>query len=320
MLDLAYFWIGPLGRLTPLAVPEPGVTNTVEMVATEHTSLIASRTYDIHGWRRTWGFTEAYLEHDDLGLLEAYYLHLIEAPLRFIDPLRKNRAFPAAAAGYPQPGWYAGIDGMWAWPGVNGFITEHHDTDAPWIIRTDPYDGRNIGYSTDKYTRWEISTATTTTPSLLLNGPQPDLNVEPANIRFVDPVIPGETLTYSIYLRAHDGALPQLYIWQVPEVGYMLDQDNYPPMASAVASSGDWERVSVTITIPADASIAGIFPGIVSQNNQGYVDIAYGQLEVGSTPTNWVMGLGCPEVAITGLNSVSPRFPLVTADLTIKEL
>lgn len=306
MIDLAYFWIGPLGRMSPMPIPTVGVTNTVETFANEHTSLVGKRTVDVHGWRRTWSLTEAWLEYDDLSFLEAHYMRVIDDPIRLLDPLRKNRAFAGPAGGFRNAGWSGGIRSFHIPSSAHGVVSEETAFQGPTISYVSEGDMREVSYFSDRYMLWDVTTATDPTPTLYLNGPN-------TNTRYCDVTVPNEVLTYSIYVMPANGNETTLNIHSVTATGGESEL-----LGSATTSgSGDWERLEVTFDSPGDGY--GVRPSLTA-NTDGSVSIMGAQLEVGEEATGWVMGLGSPEVVISSMTGVSPRYPLVTAELTIREL
>jgi hypothetical protein len=316
MLDLPYFRLGPIGQLNPLVIPEPGIQVENEFIGNVHTSLIGKKTADAHGWRRKWNLTQAYLDSDDYGLLRAYYMRLFNRPLRFLDPLEKNRALPGPSGGGRNPGWSKALKAFHLENSTHGIVTDRILSMGHTQSYVSDGDQRDVEFTIDNGMRWNVGAATASQPRLFLNGPVPDITTTPV-FAYVDPIIPGETVTYSVYVQCDDGANVSLRIYGINSIsGSMGSQVG----STATTTNTAWTRLSVTFTISDLDTYVGITPVLTNSNRTGYVNISKAQLEAGDTATSWVHGLGVPEVTIMAMSAASPRYPLVTTDLEIQEL
>ncbi|WP_157182589.1 hypothetical protein [Sciscionella marina] len=141
--------------------------------------------------------------------------------------------------------------------------------------------------------------------SIRLHKPQDGTTVEGT---VPNPVVPGERLKFSAYVKGK--AAPSLVL---------LDADDQQVTdAEGDAAGGDeWERVSVALDVPEKAAYA-----VVRLTVQGDADDAYttGWQLTKHEGADWVPGTGSPEVYVSELKSKTPRYPLVTASMTIQEV
>jgi hypothetical protein len=315
MLDIPYFWMGPLGGLMPIVTPLSGLQNALEKFSAEHVSAMGNRTYDVNGWRRTWQLTEGWLDPDDLGYLESMFLGSL-GRVRLIDPLRKNRAAPGPAQGYRDYGFVNGLESFALPSPANGLIRFISDGDTPSTSFTSEGDQRVVASHPLYYTEWDLDGSSVPTRAIWLNGPLASYaSFGTADARYVDPVVPGETITYSIYAIGEGGATATLSLAPVAATMAMA-----AVVGTSAASNALWTRLTVTYTVPSDGSVVGVLPVVRSTSAAGSIFLSKGQLELGTTATTHVPGLGCPEVEITALTGISPRHPYITAQMTIKEL
>jgi len=308
MLDIPMFWLGPIGQMMPLACPEPGVSNGLKLKAASSTSLSARSTVTIQGYRREWGFQEAWLDHEDMAFLEAMFSSVIKPPYRILDPLKKNRFRPSVAACRQTSVWSGGYD-SWQIP-VNNGIMEVADADFPAVSYVSDGDLREVQYRPSSALVWH---ATNSGNMFLYPNGLPNTD---GTYKFsrTDPVLPGETITVSFAVRlsaAGQGALSLATVSPTGTVG----------LAGATTFTNTaWGTTSFTYTVPSDGSVVGVFPYFTISSDTIDLFIGPGQMEEGSDVTSWEPGYGAPECYISNLNVQSPRFPLCTVDLTITEL
>lgn len=310
MLDIPMFWLGPLGQLMPLACPAQDVTNSLELVTAANTSLNGHTTVDLRGVHREWELGQAWLETNEVGFLEAMYSGAIPPPFRIIDPLMKNRARLTVAATRKTSMWPGGNDSWYVTPG-KGLTTNVIDTTAPKTSFTTPGDLRVISYNPSQCVLWNPSG--TGTIDMYPNGP---LNSDGVTIRdsYVDPVLPGEQVTYSFAVKLSATATLTL------KLGRVLADGTFNLTSGATYTTAAWGTISTTYTAPSDGTVVGVFPYFTISSTSVDVTLSQGQFETGPTRTAFEPGYGAPETYISQMTRTAPRFPVTNAGLTITEL
>jgi len=309
MLDIPMFWLGPLGRLLPLACPEQNVANTVEAQQATNTSVSARNTVDLQGFRRQWTMTEAWLDSDEVSMFEAMFTGIMMPPHRIIDPLRKNRFRPSVSAPRLTSLWNGSAD-AWYVPSGQGLALSVPNDTGPYIEYVSEGDLREVSWRPDYEIMWDSVGAGN---RLYPNGALKADNLTAYKSR-VDPVLPGETITMSFW--AHKTGTPNFNFFLATVNSVM--QYSLSGLAMTISSS-TWQRYSLTYTAPTDGSVVGVFP-IFSALGDGVLNLGPAQLESGNVASQWETGYGAPEVVITQFATVSPRYPMTTASLTIQEL
>lgn len=307
MLDIPMYWLGPLGRMVPLACPSVGVENTLSGQFAQNNTLSARQVLDLQGFRRTWSLEEAWLDANEVSLLEAMFNGTMMPPHRIIDPLRKNRFRPSVAAPRRTTLWNGGTD-SWYLPVNNGAITADRNQTHTAITYTSPGDLRQVSWRPDSGLDWNASA---TNDNLYPNG-GPNGSVQFKSR--IDPVLPGEHITMSFYAKVSGTGTVTMSL--VPITTALV----FGTPVTTVISSASWVRPFINYTVPTNGTIVGIIPVFTASAGMVNLQVGPGQLEVGDVASQWEMGYGAPEVAITEMGSVSPRHPMVTASLTIQEL
>lgn len=304
MLDIPMFWLGPLGRMIPLACPEQGLSNSVSQQAAQNATLSMRRVLDIQGYRREWSMNQAYLDPEDVSALEAMFMGFLMPPHRFIDPLKRNRLRPSVSAPRRAPMWNGGV-GSWELLPGSGTIIVLEDQDYETVSYVSEGDAREVSYQIDSGLSWNSGGAGS---RLYPNGGP---LIRPHS---VDPILPGETLTLSFWMKMTGTGTFTFSL--------------YPVNASMVTgtpeefevTSSTWQQYTITYTAPVDGTVVGLYPLLATEDSDVSLQLGRAQLEAGDVVNRWEPGYGAPEVAITNLDTVSPRFPLITASLTITEL
>lgn len=286
-----WFYLGALGRLVALPAPEPGIDNGIVKAAAQHVSLNAHTTEDVQGYRREWTLSMPFLDADDVAYLEACYLGVVAGPLRLVDPTRRNRLSTAAAATTASPTFAGGTTALRATSGA--YVV---DRSVPWPdVAYDALDGRAVTWRADDTAAWSLSGSGV----LTLDD---DVGV---------PVLPGETVTASVYVQT-DGATATLEMVPRTAVG---DRE---PVAGTSTGSARWTRL--TATYSASDGVLAVVPRVATDATSGTIRIAAAQVETGDTATGWTLGTGCPAVLVTDLPARSPIYPLVSAELSLREV
>lgn len=306
MLDIPVFWVGPLGRLMPMPVPAPGVTGSPNLQAARNSTLNARNVFDVQGYRREWVFTEAWLTREDYQMLEAMYLGLIKPPMRLIDPRFKNRIRANVSVARRSSLWWGGAN-TWHLPTNSGSLTDVSNGDYPGVSYISDGDEREVEWTPDTYINWNCNAGS---KRLYPNGAL-KANTDPYKSR-VDPILPGESLTYSFYVK-NTGTTFGFGI------GLMHSDGTNDDFGYQTFNHATWTRVDLTWDYSDDPDVVGLYPYFIS-NGAGVLSVGPAQLEVGTEPTAWEPGYGAPEVMVTLLDGTSPRFDFTTASMTITEL
>lgn len=85
------WYLGPLGELRALPVPEPELEVTTVRYGGTHQALSGARIQDTTGLRNDYKFEFKWLDQDEYFWLEALHTGHVPGPYRLIDPLKKNR-------------------------------------------------------------------------------------------------------------------------------------------------------------------------------------------------------------------------------------
>lgn len=304
MLDLAYFWMGPLGAMVPLACPSSDVNSTLEVYGDVKQTLYGRRLRDVLGYRRVWDLSNSYIDPTDYSMLETLFTTQQDRVLRFQDPLIANRARLFASltsnyAGYAQQ--------RSAWSVTAGNAPTFPVTDWPAISYLGAGDGRVASYNGARTALWVPTVAAT----LNVNGP---VTAGVAPLRTVDPARVGEVLTLSAYIRTTGTATVSILLNGVDPAGTVGAGSS----SALTASVGVWTRISATYTVAAGQ--VGTIPRFLTSSTSGTISIAGIMLNSGASALPWVRGGGTSQVIFNELSGSSPRFPLMNMDLSVLEI
>jgi hypothetical protein len=267
------WYLGPLGELRALPVPEPGMEIIQVRYGGTHQGLSGARVQDTTGRRVEYNLEFEYLNRAEYFWIDAMFTGHVPGPYRLLDPLKKNRLSP------PSTHLGRGI-------GMEDVLTYSRSYPPQVGIP-----GRSYVLS-----GWESSTYTIT--------------FEPGKATVV---LPNETITASIYLRANTthGATLQMQMLDADLV--VLDTQSVPASLTA-----DWARFSITRTVPTGCAAIRFRVMLGSANTAVYM--AAPQVEAGSVATAWETGGGAPVVVIDQMPASSPIFPLRNCSLKLLEV
>ena len=300
--------LGPLGKLIPLAVPETGMDNSPVAQATSSRSVNGRLHKQLQGVRRAWSIEQSWVLPEDVATLTSFYDGGVTEPLRIIDPLLKNRARASVSYASKSSVFPGGI-ASWGLPANNGVALPLPSPGLPSVSYTD-VEGRTLSRTADSAIRWTPAAGGNMLyPNGLLRG---DGTTRPSR---VDPVYPGETVTYSFYTRQTGAGTHTFSVVPVGAGGTPL-----AATSTGALSSSSWTRRSLTYTVPSDGSVVGVFPRFSVSAATAVVDIGMGQLEAGGEATSWQGGYGAPEVDLTDLKTTVERAPYVTVSLSLTQL
>ncbi len=281
--DPGTWYLGWLGELRALPVPEPGLTTTEKRFGGIHESLNGSRTADVTGFRTEYRFGFTYLDEPAYQWLRALYLRHIRGPHYLINPLRRNLLSPQCSTGYihgvQDYGWQA------VGPGYD-YVLDYPAVAALTGNRT-----------------FRITNVSSAPGYLILDGSK----------KFV-PVLAGEPVTFSAYLKADAARSVNMYLEKIDKFGAPITGG---PIQTVNVTT-DWQRF--TLTYAPDAGTAALRPGFAFTAAQTYnVAFAAPQVEYSAAATPWDLGGGSTKVLLDQIASTSPQFPLSDVTVTLWE-
>lgn len=276
----ATWYLGPLGDMRPLVVPEPGIQINQVRYGGIHQGLSGARSLDITGYRTEYGFTFKHLDQEEFLWLEALHYRLVPGPFYLLDPLKTNRLTAQSSR----------LD-------LTNYNNSGIDLTGPYEVSRDwPSDIRIPGRS-KKLTNWGSSQVITFDPTKPI------------------PLLEGETLTGSLYIRG-DAAYSNVRLritWYTQDLVKISDSD------IQLGTSSEWTRIWYTYhDQPTNARAASL--SLVLGSYATPVYIAAPMLEAGVTwPSPWEMGGGAPIVIMDQIPAESGRFPLRNVSLNLLE-
>lgn len=294
----APWYLGPLGHLRELPVPNPGITDTVTRYGGIHQGISGARTVDITGHRGSYVLEWTSLLPEEFDYLRALHLQLIPGPYRIIDPRYKNRLSVQSSTMHAVRG---------------------HPTSPMRALGVTVPQSAAFQWVNDWPEEVTLGTRSLRVFNYLTGGAQ--LYPLRLDLGYFVPVFPGETVTFSVYARteaseSHCSLAMDFLDDQLVDIG----DSAYPKFTL----SQEWQRISVSAVVPGDCVAVSpkITPG--QWNTPGDeaepIRLAAPQVESGDTPTSWQLGGGAKTVGIESLSSSSPQYPYQDCTLTLVEL
>ena len=273
------WYLGPAGSLQALTCPDKGVKLNTIRYGGVHRALSGAATVDITGFKDEFEFEWSYATEEEVRALRAMHTRIVPGPFWLINPLRKNRLSLRASQLFYLARSFPGV---WVFDGAG--IEYAHD----W-----PEDAGLGG----RCVRWHSKPSSPTV-----------LTFDYA--KWV-PVLPGEELTVSVYMKGSGSHVPQI-TW--------MDKTGTPvgsPVVGTGTVSSSWARHELTATAPAGAALMRF--DVLSQSSTADVYVAAPQIEANSEATYWEPGGGSVWVHLDQLDTSSPRFPLFDVSMTLLE-
>lgn len=272
------WYLGPVGNLQALTCPNPNVELNTVRYGGVHRALSGAATVDITGFRDEFEFAWTYAEEQEVSALRAMHTRVVRGPFWLINPLRKNRLSVQATQLFHLARTFPGV---WISAGLGETVDD-------W-----PEDA---GFGNRAF-RWHTKPATS--------------QVLTFDFAKWTPVMPGEELTVSVYLKGAGAHVPRI-VWYDKTGG---------PAATPITGSGtvtsEWQRYSLTATAPSNAALVRF--DVVSNASSDDLLVAAPQVEISSEPTDWEPGGGSAYVHIDQLETSSPRYPLFDVRMTLLE-
>lgn len=276
---MSTWYLGPPGDLRPLPVPDKDVRMDLVRYGGVHQALSGARTMDVTGHRSEYEFAWSYLDLDEAAWLEALHLGMVPGPLWLLNPLRRNRLSAQASAVQPTEAGSLGVDvdGLWEW--------------AP-----DGPPGTTMAGRSLRWTSYPVGAV---------------LSFDPGA---GTPVVPGEMITVSVYLRSDSPGPVELRV-------VYYDRDDVPQrqVVSDRPLSATWRRESLDSITPVPEGIVTARLQIAAPPTQAAFQIAGVQLESGAASTAWQVGGGAARVLVDQLTTSSPRYGYLDCSLTLLE-
>ncbi|GAA2774120.1 phage head spike fiber domain-containing protein [Saccharopolyspora taberi] len=277
------FYLGPLGGMVPLPVPQAGVQRPVERIGGIHVSRNGSKTVDSFGMKRSWSLAFDWRFQSELEAIRLMHYGATAGALRIIDPMVLNR-LPAEIASTGSVRY-------------DGVLVAHEVQGSAQLVSEWPSGASKVPLSS----------------SIAWTPPDTGGELTSSDPAYAIPVLEGEAVTASAYVRSPDGRSAQVALRSYSATGAVN-----ATTTGAITTSASWQRLTVSYTPTAtDAAVAVVLTSVAST---GVIRTAAWQLEVGETATDWMLGGGCPEVVIDQMPEESPYFPMTDAGLTLLEV
>lgn len=274
------YYFGPLGRLMRMDVPDGGFTSNPEELGALHTALSGRRTKDVFGYRRSYAIPLENLTAKALSFFEACYFGAITGPFYLFDPRHSNR-LSASASGmaWPQTGSWTASAGAFGKLAATSTLLTCVTSDG--VVNTPAPSFANT---------WSPAVAAT-------------LMADPS--RFI-PVVPGEVLTFSVYVIT---GTPTLEL--VPYNAALVAQ---APITGTVTLAETPARRYVAYTVPSSGIVA-VRPQIRVPGATTVVTLAWqvATPQDTGTPNPWALGTGVPKVLVDDLPGRSERAQYLTS-------
>jgi hypothetical protein len=256
------FYLGPLGFLQPLpAIPSGNDPQVAQVLpGAEQVSLAGVRTFDRSGHsKRAWQFSWDRITEDDELVMQAAFRRSANAPLRFMDP-RKRNLLPSDVSS-------CGSSTL-----SSSSFTKTGAATLVWTAGGLPtvFQGLLAGRL--------VWTSVTNTQTLYATAEQ-------------TPIMTGSTYRISAYVKTTTTFKFSVRVFDSAgaESAQVLDATNN------ASTAGVWTRLSWLYT-PA-AGVASVYTGITATGS-GNIETVGWSAQVDEALKNWSYGYGCPVVYV----------------------
>jgi hypothetical protein len=276
----AIWYLGPEGNLKELICPEVNIEMTNERFGGVFQGLSGARSMDVTGFKQKFTFEFNWLDQAEYQWYKALHLRQFPGPFRLLNPLEKNRLTPESS----MTKWGGGTaQGFWMSGGVATRVWDYPAT---------------VGDGFGQSTKWSNRPAGTT--------------ILRFDTQRLTTVIPGETITASVWLKTNSAFSPNVVIdwWdRTTQTGSTA--------VSTPALTTSWQQVVITSVVPAGATRARF--AMYTSNTTSELYMAAAQIESSATVTDWEIGGAAPIVFVDQMPTVSPRYPLRNVTMTLLE-
>lgn len=283
--------LGPLGALRELPSPmhADGVEAEHDLVGETHASLYGGRTRDYLGTRRTWVFAWPWARHAPHAWLRTLARGMVRRPLRLIMPAEPNRLPTDVSAGGSET---RTADAYYA----SGSSTAFSTTNTPPQELAGLVDGRIA---------WTVATGSGT--ARLDHGEAEHLRV---------PLIEGETVTASIYVRGDSGSVRAVLTPYDADGAALADVEG-----TSITLDGTWQRATVG-HIPASGEASAVVGLLANQDPDATrtIDTTGWQLDASDAATEWELGGACPQVLVDITGDTARPHRRYDLELTLREV
>lgn len=279
----ATWYLGPSYDMRALQTPDVGMSLPYERYGGTFQALSGARSMDVTGHRSAYELSWEYLDKADWDFLQAMNMRHLPGPHYLINPLSKNRLSPQASMCY----WRGKTDGVGVW--ADRAVPQWQNGVFPTGV---------MGFRSLRASVW---TFTTNNEFMFDRGPR-------------TPVLNSEQITASIYVKADVSAPMHMSLRRFDKFGVEITP---APAWIAFTATTSWQRFSMTETEP--SNVCSVQFQVSADNDDTAINLAAAQVESGATATAWEIGGGSARVLIDQLDTVSPRYPIQQASLTLLE-
>jgi len=284
---MASLYLGPMGRLVNLDIPDGGFTATLVEAGVEHAPLSGRITKDVFSRRREFTIGLDGLTPRALSWFELLYTDAITGPFYLIDTSRPDRLRARISSTGTAPLSHNAVATDWTNPG-GGAVT--YPAATVTLLPNDI----TLSPGPSKAVQWVPGAA--------------NVFADSAQI----PVVPGTPITFSCYVQAGTPTVEIVPLNTALVAG--------TPIAGTVVIAGTPPRRYVTYTPPSDGSVVAVQVQLRAGAAGTYTTTAW-MLNTGALPVDWTLGTGVPRVLVTDMTADRWRVGTYTAStLTLKEV
>lgn len=262
------FYLGPLGRMMAIQVPQAGMGAVPYEYGVLHQNLSGTSTKDVFGLKWTYQIPLEQFGPRAFSFIEMMLRGVLTGPYYLLDPRRRNRLGPVVSGCGIN---YSSI-GNTPWVPSSGVVTI---VNAPEISLPSPGNVYTPGPSLA--VQWVPTAAGT-----LVGGLNPV------------PVLPGETVTFSVYCPIGSPT--------VELIPYNASLVAQPSISGTTTVAGAPARKYITYIVPPDGSVVAVLPQLRAAAAGTFTTMAW-QLTDGTAPEPWVIGGGVPKVIVDQVNT-----------------
>jgi hypothetical protein len=261
------FYLGPLGRMMAMQVPQAGAGAMPFEYGVLHQNLSGVATKDVFGQKWYYQIPLEALDPRAYSWVEMMLRGAVAGPFYLLDPRRRNRLGPVVSG----CGINYSASGTSPWQPASGAVTIIAAT-ATML----PSPGSVLTPGPSYAAQWVPTAA-----GVLIGGRNPI------------PVLPGEEVVFSCYCVSGS---PSLEL-----VPYNLAGAPGTAVTGTADVPGSPDRKYIAYQVPSNGSVVAVLPQIRAAAAGTFVTEAW-QITNGTVPEPWVMGGGVPKVVLDQVN------------------